>query len=89
MMISALSPVAERHALCPCVTVSVDDIDFEHSLSVGQIVNIRAKVNRAFNTSMEVSISGAATVSLCVAMCILITNPFQTRCFTVIVVCMP
>ncbi|XP_042191778.1 acyl-coenzyme A thioesterase 11 [Callorhinchus milii] len=47
---------AERHALCPCVTVSVDDIDFEHSLSVGQIVNIRAKVNRAFNTSMEVGI---------------------------------
>lgn len=47
---------AERHAHCPCVTVSVDDIDFEHSLRVGQIVNIRAKVNRAFNTSMEVGI---------------------------------
>ncbi|XP_069794130.1 acyl-coenzyme A thioesterase 11-like isoform X2 [Narcine bancroftii] len=47
---------AERHANCPCVTVSMDDIDFEHRLSVGQVVNIKAKVNRAFNTSLEVGI---------------------------------
>ncbi|XP_041064057.1 acyl-coenzyme A thioesterase 11 isoform X2 [Carcharodon carcharias] len=48
---------AERHANCPCVTVSVDDIDFEHTLSIGQVVNIKAKVNRAFNTSVEVGIA--------------------------------
>ncbi|XP_072367459.1 acyl-coenzyme A thioesterase 11 isoform X2 [Scyliorhinus torazame] len=48
---------AERHANCPCVTVSVDDIDFEHTLSIGQVVNIKAKVNRAFNTSLEVGIA--------------------------------
>ncbi|XP_031665853.1 acyl-coenzyme A thioesterase 11 isoform X3 [Oncorhynchus kisutch] len=47
---------AERHAGCPCVTVSVDDIHFEHTIGVGQVVNIKAKVNRAFNTSMEVGI---------------------------------
>uniref|UniRef100_A0A8C9XUV0 Acyl-CoA thioesterase 11 n=1 Tax=Sander lucioperca TaxID=283035 RepID=A0A8C9XUV0_SANLU len=45
---------AERHAGCPCVTASIDDIHFEHTISVGQVVNIKAKVNRAFNTSMEV-----------------------------------
>ncbi|KAL6468313.1 hypothetical protein MHYP_G00239900 [Metynnis hypsauchen] len=47
---------AERHAGCPCVTASVDDIHFERTIGVGQVVNIRAKVNRAFNTSMEVGI---------------------------------
>uniref|UniRef100_A0A674CZW5 Acyl-CoA thioesterase 11 n=1 Tax=Salmo trutta TaxID=8032 RepID=A0A674CZW5_SALTR len=47
---------AERHAGCPCVTASVDDIHFEHTIGVGQVINIKAKVNRAFNTSMEVGI---------------------------------
>lgn len=47
---------AERHAGSLCVTASMDDIHFEHTISVGQVVNIRAKVNRAFNTSMEVGI---------------------------------
>ncbi|XP_053099579.1 acyl-coenzyme A thioesterase 11 isoform X2 [Hemicordylus capensis] len=47
---------AERHAGRPCVTASVDDIYFEHTISVGQVVNIKAKVNRAFNSSMEVGV---------------------------------
>ncbi|XP_058480318.1 acyl-coenzyme A thioesterase 11-like [Solea solea] len=47
---------AERHAGSPCVTASMDDIHFDHTISVGQVVNIKAKVNRAFNTSMEVGI---------------------------------
>ncbi|KAG7456647.1 hypothetical protein MATL_G00238090 [Megalops atlanticus] len=47
---------AERHAGCPCITASVDDIHFEHTIGVGQVVNIKAKVNRAFNSSMEVGI---------------------------------
>uniref|UniRef100_A0A8C2AXX6 Acyl-coenzyme A thioesterase 11 n=2 Tax=Cyprinus carpio TaxID=7962 RepID=A0A8C2AXX6_CYPCA len=47
---------AERHAGCPCVTASLDDIYFEHTIGVGQVVNIKAKVNRAFNSSMEVGI---------------------------------
>ncbi|XP_069367198.1 acyl-coenzyme A thioesterase 11-like isoform X2 [Paralichthys olivaceus] len=47
---------AERHAGSPCVTASMDDIHFEQTISVGQVVNIKAKVNRAFNTSMEVGI---------------------------------
>ncbi|XP_076140668.1 acetyl-coenzyme A thioesterase [Alosa pseudoharengus] len=47
---------AERHAGMPCVTASMDDIRFEETVRVGQIINIKARVNRAFNTSMEVGI---------------------------------
>uniref|UniRef100_H3CZC8 Acyl-coenzyme A thioesterase 11 n=1 Tax=Tetraodon nigroviridis TaxID=99883 RepID=H3CZC8_TETNG len=45
---------AERHAGCSCITASVDDIHFEHTIGVGKVVNIIAKVNRAFTSSMEV-----------------------------------
>ncbi|CAG12353.1 unnamed protein product, partial [Tetraodon nigroviridis] len=45
---------AERHALCPCVTASMDDIHFDHTTS--KVVSITAKVNRAFNSSMEVGV---------------------------------
>ncbi|XP_054646789.1 acyl-coenzyme A thioesterase 11b isoform X2 [Dunckerocampus dactyliophorus] len=48
---------AERHAGCSCVTASVDDIHFEHTIGVGNVVTIIAKVNRAFTSSMEVGIS--------------------------------
>ncbi|XP_029906243.1 acyl-coenzyme A thioesterase 11b isoform X1 [Myripristis murdjan] len=47
---------AERHAGCSCITASVDDIHFERTIEVGQVVNIIAKVNRAFTSSMEVGI---------------------------------
>lgn len=46
--------VAERLAGHPCVTVSVDDLYFESEVELGQIINLHAQVNRAFNTSMEV-----------------------------------
>ncbi|CAH2296961.1 acyl-coenzyme A thioesterase 12 [Pelobates cultripes] len=47
---------AERHAGVACVTASVDDIQIEETARVGQHICIKAKVNRAFNTSMEVGI---------------------------------
>ncbi|XP_019066064.1 acetyl-coenzyme A thioesterase isoform X3 [Fukomys damarensis] len=47
---------AERHAGVSCVTASVDDIQFEETARVGQVLTIKAKVTRAFNTSMEISI---------------------------------
>ncbi|TNM87331.1 hypothetical protein fugu_005552 [Takifugu bimaculatus] len=47
---------AERHAGCSCITASVDDIHFELTIGVGKVVNIIAKVNRAFTSSMEVGI---------------------------------
>uniref|UniRef100_A0A8D2M799 Acyl-CoA thioesterase 11 n=1 Tax=Zonotrichia albicollis TaxID=44394 RepID=A0A8D2M799_ZONAL len=57
---------AERHAGCPCVTASMDDIYFEHTISVGQVVNIKAKVNRAFNSSMEVGVCPCPCPPCCV-----------------------
>lgn len=50
---------AERHAGVACVTASVDDIQIEETARVGQQICIKAKVNRAFNTSMEVGIKVA------------------------------
>ncbi|NXU54678.1 ACO12 thioesterase, partial [Turnix velox] len=47
---------AEKHAGMSCVTASMDDIQFEEAARVGQIITIRARVNRAFKTSMEVGI---------------------------------
>ncbi|XP_030623992.1 acetyl-coenzyme A thioesterase, partial [Chanos chanos] len=47
---------AERHAGMACVTASMDDIQFEEIVKVGQVISIRARVNRAFKTSMEVGI---------------------------------
>ncbi|KAJ1208995.1 hypothetical protein NDU88_004374 [Pleurodeles waltl] len=50
---------AEKHAGVPCVTASVDDIRFQATARVGQVISIKAKVNRAFNTSMEVGVKVA------------------------------
>uniref|UniRef100_M3Y9T7 Acetyl-coenzyme A thioesterase n=1 Tax=Mustela putorius furo TaxID=9669 RepID=M3Y9T7_MUSPF len=47
---------AEKHAGVSCVTASVDDIQFEEMARVGQVITIKAKVTRAFSTSMEISI---------------------------------
>ncbi|KAL6088459.1 hypothetical protein STEG23_031420 [Scotinomys teguina] len=47
---------AEKHAGISCVTASMDDILFEDTARIGQIITIRAKVTRAFSTSMEISI---------------------------------
>ncbi|XP_075399181.1 acetyl-coenzyme A thioesterase [Tenrec ecaudatus] len=47
---------AEKHAGVSCVTASVDDIQFEEVVRVGQVISIKAKVTRAFSTSMEISI---------------------------------
>ncbi|XP_063819994.1 acetyl-coenzyme A thioesterase isoform X2 [Pseudophryne corroboree] len=50
---------AERHAGVACVTASVDDIQIEETARIGQQICIKAKVNRAFTTSMEVGIKVA------------------------------
>uniref|UniRef100_G1SNS0 Acyl-CoA thioesterase 12 n=1 Tax=Oryctolagus cuniculus TaxID=9986 RepID=G1SNS0_RABIT len=47
---------AEKHAGVSCVTASVDDIQFKETARVGQVLTIKAKVTRAFSTSMEISI---------------------------------
>lgn len=47
---------AARHAHHVCVTASVDRIDFHHPIKLGNVVTLKASVNRAFNTSMEVGV---------------------------------
>uniref|UniRef100_A0A671SND3 Acyl-coenzyme A thioesterase 12-like n=1 Tax=Sinocyclocheilus anshuiensis TaxID=1608454 RepID=A0A671SND3_9TELE len=56
ILLKVVSHLAERYAGMACVTASMDDIQFEETVRVGQVINIKARVNRAFNTSMEVGI---------------------------------
>ncbi len=47
---------AQKHSNAPVVTASVDNISFENSIKLGNVVHIEAKVTRAFTTSMEIHI---------------------------------
>jgi acyl-CoA hydrolase len=47
---------ASKHSQRVCVTKSVDFIDFKEPHKLGDIVVLDAKVNRVFNTSMEVMV---------------------------------
>ena len=45
---------AQRHAETEAVTASITQLNFEKSISVGDIVTVKAHLTRAFNTSMEI-----------------------------------
>ncbi len=47
---------ASRHCNNVAVTAAVDNLNFHHSVHLGNIVRLKASVNRAFNTSMEVGV---------------------------------
>jgi len=47
---------ASRHANSYMVTASVDYIDFRNPVSLGEIVMLKSRVNRVFNTSLEVGV---------------------------------
>ncbi|MEM8969313.1 MAG: acyl-CoA thioesterase [Bacteroidota bacterium] len=47
---------AQKHANSYVVTASVDNVSFSHPIKIGNVVTLKAKVTRAFNTSMEVHI---------------------------------
>jgi acyl-CoA hydrolase len=47
---------ATRHADCPTVTVSFDQVDFRSPIEIGEIVTLYASVNYAGRTSMEVGV---------------------------------
>lgn len=47
---------AMRHSRRPVVTASIDYMTFLHPVSIGQLVILRASVNRVFRTSMEVGV---------------------------------
>jgi len=47
---------AIRHARHPAVTASVDSLHFLHPVHIGELIILRASVNRVFRTSMEVGV---------------------------------
>jgi acyl-CoA hydrolase len=47
---------AMRHARCPVVTASIDQMTFLHPIHVGELVRLKSQVNRVFRTSMEVGV---------------------------------
>jgi acyl-CoA hydrolase len=53
-IVSAIS--AQKHSNRTVVTASVDNISFKHPIRLGNVVTLRAKVTRAFNSSMEIRI---------------------------------
>ncbi len=53
-IVAAIS--AQKHSNSIVVTASVDGVSFKESIQLGDVVTLRAKVTRAFNTSMEVFI---------------------------------
>lgn len=53
-IVSAIA--AQKHSNRIVVTASVDNISFKHPIRLGNVVTLKAKVTRAFNSSMEVRI---------------------------------
>lgn len=47
---------AARHCNTVCVTAAVDNLNFHKPIHLGNIVRLKASVNRTFNTSMEVGV---------------------------------
>ncbi|HEY5124004.1 MAG TPA: acyl-CoA thioesterase [Ignavibacteria bacterium] len=52
----AAALAAARHCNNVAVTASVDNISFHHPIRIADIVRLKASVNRAFRTSMEVGV---------------------------------
>ena len=53
---SAAGVAAFRHARCNVVTASIDRLDFIHPAYVGNLLILRASVNMAGRTSMEIGV---------------------------------
>jgi acyl-CoA hydrolase len=51
---------AQQHSGRVCVTASVDELSFHYPIKLGEIVTLRASVNRVFTTSMEVGVQVTA-----------------------------
>ena len=52
----AAAIAAQRHSNRVCVTASVDSLHFFQPIRLGEVVTLRASVNRAFGTSMEIGV---------------------------------
>lgn len=53
-IVSAIA--AQKHSNRIVVTASVDNVSFSRPIQLGNVVTLKAKVTRAFNSSMEVHI---------------------------------
>jgi acyl-CoA hydrolase len=53
-MVAAMA--ASRHANSYMVTASVDYIDFQNPVSLGELVILKSHVNRVFHTSLEIGV---------------------------------
>lgn len=49
----ACAVAAHRHCRRPVVTAAMDYLDFRHPIKVGELIIVKASVNRVFKTSME------------------------------------
>jgi acyl-CoA hydrolase len=56
MVDEAAYVASTRHARCNVVTASVDKMDFLSPVRVGDLVTLKANVNAAWHTSMEVGV---------------------------------
>jgi acyl-CoA hydrolase len=52
----AAAITAHRHCRSMCVTASVDHIDFRNPIRMGELIILKASLNRAFHTSMEIGV---------------------------------
>lgn len=60
-MVDRVAAVAAmRHAAGPCVTVSIDQVDFKEPIYTGELVTCKARVNYVGRTSMEIGVQVVA-----------------------------
>ena len=52
----AAAITAHRHCRSTAVTASVDHIDFRNPIRIGEVILLKASLNRAFHTSMEIGV---------------------------------
>ncbi len=52
----AAAVTAMRHARQPCVTVSINQVDFKEPIYAGEVVTCTARVNYVGRTSMEIGV---------------------------------
>ncbi|MBL0331213.1 MAG: acyl-CoA thioesterase [Bacteroidetes bacterium] len=51
---------AQNHAEHICVTASIDSVKFKKPAKIGDIITIKAKMTRSFNSSMEIFVQAWA-----------------------------
>jgi len=56
MVDRAAGVAAMRHSGRPCVTVSIDRVDFKEPIFTGEVVTCKARVNFVGRTSMEIGV---------------------------------